>query len=238
MAIDPIIPDGATPSPADPSPIAGAWSVASPSDPSAVAADGNAPTGAAPSPIAPVGSVSASAPAPVAPNGSASPGTVSTAFSAAIDFHVQVVSSGDGANTEYDGNYQFLGISTYGDVWAKVSDAISIDESGAIIGSGRIFVRAYFEIDQWRLSASADWEVDEPNGYLVQSSPESALTPAEVTEWLHATDSDIEGTTVTRVRHSIDGVTAASSPISPSVPAAVISAGNNPTASNPSPIIP
>jgi hypothetical protein len=109
-----------------------------------------------------------------------------------------VVTSGDDADPTFDGNYQHVGSSWAGEVWAQVGSTITIDGT-AILGAGAAFINYFADggPDLWILGSSSDWGATSPNEYMIQNGGASALTPANVVEWVHSNDLDIEGTTVT-----------------------------------------
>jgi len=187
MAIDPIIAD-TTPSPADPSPVAGAWSVASPSDPSSVAPEGTVPTPANPSnAVVPIGVPQI---------------TVTTmTISGTVD-------------PDMNGVYYPAGVLNEKTVYTL--DGVAYSTNVARIESNNI---------QWVLE-SVDFFGDS-NGIWTSNDSPHPTTPATATTW--TPNESEEGTPV---------ITSGTAVVTDWHVDSIKPAGNNPTASNPSPIIP
>jgi hypothetical protein len=135
-----------------------------------------------------------------APSSSAptAPITIVPTASAFSGMTLVVATSGDDADPSFDGNYQHVGSSWAGEVWAQVGSTITV-EGLAILGAGAAFINYFADggPDLWILGSSSDWGATSPNEYMIQDGGASALTPANVVGWVHSNDLDIEGTTVT-----------------------------------------
>jgi hypothetical protein len=150
-----------------------------------------------------------------------------------------VVTSGDDADPTFDGNYQHVGSSWAGEVWAQVGSTITIDGT-AILGAGAAFINYFADggPDLWILGSSSDWGATSPNEYMIQNGGASALTPANVVEWVQSNDLDIDGTTVTFSSTAPGSIIATPSGSAPTSPNTIIAPADSSAPPAPNTIIP